>query len=77
VRRRDDEVVGQLIEGPLDAEVRAEREREDKGVGRHVAAAVVAHEQYGPLGRNPVHVLHVGPEYSDASSHVTGSWSRI
>ena len=53
-RRRDDEVVGQLVEGPLDAEVRAEREGEDERVGRHVAAAVVADQQHRPLGGNPV-----------------------
>ena len=43
-RRRDDEVMGQLVERPLDAEVGAEREGEYERVGRHVAAAVVADE---------------------------------
>jgi hypothetical protein len=46
---RQHEVVGELVEAPLDAEVRAEGEGEDRGVGRQVAAGVVAHEQHRPL----------------------------
>ena len=43
---RQHEVVGQLVEGALDPEVRAEREREDDRVGSHVPARVVADEQH-------------------------------
>ena len=46
---REHEVVGELVEGPLDAEVGAEGEREDARVGREVAARVVADEQDRPL----------------------------
>jgi hypothetical protein len=41
--------VGELVEGPLDAEVGVEGEGEDRGVGREVAARVVADEQHRPL----------------------------
>ena len=41
--------MGELVEGALDAEVGAEGEREDRGVGRQVAAGVVADEQDRPL----------------------------
>src|SRR5438045_2769694 len=56
------EVVGELEEGPLDAEVGCEREREDEGVGRRVAARVVAHEQDRALGGDLLEPLHVGAE---------------
>ena len=46
---RQDEVVGELVEGPLDAEVGVEGEREHDRVRRHVAAGVVADEQHRPL----------------------------
>ena len=59
---RHDEVVRELVERPLDAEVRAEREREHEGVGREIAAAVVADEQNRPVGRNPFEAADVGTE---------------
>ena len=45
---REHEVVGELVEGALDAEVGVEGEREDDRVGRQVAAGVVADQQHGP-----------------------------
>ena len=76
-RRGDDEVVGQLIERSFDAEVRAEREGEDEGVGRHVAAAVVADEQNRPVGGDPVEVLDVGPEVQRRQQPGHGQLSRM
>ena len=46
---RHDEVVGERVERALDAEVRAEREREDAAVDGEVAAGVVADQQDRPL----------------------------
>ena len=43
---RQHEVVGELVEGALDAEVGREGEREDRRVRRQVAAGVVADEQH-------------------------------
>jgi hypothetical protein len=54
--------VGQLVERPLDAEVRGERQRENEGVRREVAAAVIADQQHRPVGGNPLETAHVGPE---------------
>ena len=44
---REDQVVGELVEGALDAEVGAEGEREDGRVRGQVAAGVVAHQEHG------------------------------
>ena len=46
-RHRQDEVVRELEERTLDAEVGVEREREHDRVRRHVAAGVIADEQHG------------------------------
>ena len=54
--------MGELVEAALDAEVGAEREREDVRVGRQVAARVVADEQDRALRRDVVEAAHVGAE---------------
>ncbi len=56
------EVVGELMEAALDAEVGREREREDEGVRRHVAARMVTHEQHRARRRDPLEVAYLGPE---------------
>ena len=61
-RRRDHQVVRQLVERPLDAEIRAKGQREHERVGRHVAAAVVADQQHRAFGGNPVQARDIGPE---------------
>ena len=59
---RQHQVVGELVEAPLDAEVGVEGQREHAGVGRQVAAGVVAHQQHRPLGRDALEAAHLGPE---------------
>ena len=61
-RQRQDEVVDQRVEPPLDAEVGGEGEREDHRVRGDVAARVVADQQHRPLGRDPLQPAHVGAE---------------
>ena len=56
------------MEAPLDAEVGGEGEREDSGVGRHVAARVVADQQHRALGGDVLEPAHVGAEV-DAGEH--------
>src|SRR4051794_21433289 len=59
---REHEVVGELVEGALDPEVGAEREREDAGVRGQVAARVVAHEQHRALLGHVAEPAHLGAE---------------
>ena len=47
-RHRENQIVCELVERALDAEVGIEREREDDRVGRHVATGMVADEQHRP-----------------------------
>ena len=54
--------MGQLVEAPLDAEVGVEGEREHAGVGREVAAGVVAHQQHRALGRDALEAAHLAAE---------------
>ena len=56
------EVVRELVEAPLDAEVGAEREREDVRVGREVAARVVADQQHRALLGDVLEAANVGAE---------------
>ncbi len=50
--------MGELVEAALDAEVRAEREREDARVRREVAAGVVADEEHAAGLRDVVEPAH-------------------
>ncbi len=59
---RQHQVVRELVEAALDPEVGGEREREHAGVGREVAARVVAHEEHRARGGDPVEVAHLGAE---------------
>ncbi len=61
-RHGEHEVVGELVEAPLDAEVGVEGEREHAGVGREVAAGVVAHHQHRALGRDALEAAHLAAE---------------
>jgi len=44
------------------AEVGAESQGEDEGVGWDIAAAVVAHQEHGLVGRYAIESADVGPE---------------
>ena len=61
-RQRQDEVVDQRMEPPLDPEVGREGEREDHRVRGDVAARVVADQQHRPLRGDPLQSAHVGAE---------------
>jgi hypothetical protein len=62
-RRIDgDKVVRELVERPLRSEIGVERQTEDEGVRRHVAAAVVAHQQHRSLGWYAIKPSNIGPE---------------
>ncbi len=52
--------MGELVEGPLDAEVGGEGEREDDHLGGHVAAGVVADQQHRPLLGHVAEVADLG-----------------
>jgi hypothetical protein len=54
--------VGELVEGPLDAEVGVEGEGEDDRVRGDVASGVVADQEHRTLLGNPLHVPHLAPE---------------
>jgi hypothetical protein len=60
--RRENEVVGELVEGPLDPEVGVEREGEDDRVRGDVAAGMVADQQHRPFLGDPLHVPHLAAE---------------
>ena len=53
--------MGELVEGPLDAEVGREGERQHDHLGRHVAAGVVADQQHRPVLGHVAHVADLGP----------------
>jgi len=54
--------VGELVVGPLDAEVCRESEGEDEGLGCDVAAGVVADHQGRPVLWDVAEIAHLGPE---------------
>ena len=63
---REHEVVGELVEGALDAEVGREGEREDDRVRREVAAGVVADQQHAALLGDVAQPAHLAAEVQRA-----------
>jgi hypothetical protein len=61
-RHGEHEVVGELVEAPLDAEVGAEGGGEDRGVRGEVAARVVADEQHRALFRDVAQAADLAAE---------------
>ena len=60
------------METALDPEVGRERKREDEGVGRHVAARMVAHEQDRTRRRNPLEMANLRSEVDARQQPETG-----
>ena len=58
----NDEVVRELVERPLHAEVGAEGQREHERVRWNIATAVIADQQNRALGGDPVEPADVGAE---------------